>query len=159
AKQLNGTLRLMSELGRGTRAELWLPVSTVAAKTRPQELVEGSDAQTVPRIKVLVVDDDALIAMSTVDMLEDLGHEVIVANSGARALEIFRKGQVVDLLLTDYSMPKMTGVQLAQAARELQPNLLVLLATGYAELPSGSEIDAVLLSRRLGQQHLREAIL
>jgi PAS domain S-box-containing protein len=79
ASQMNGALRLKSELGQGTTAELWLPLTTVAADTR--------QTQDVPRVKdadglsitVLVVDDDALIAMSTVGMLEDLGHEAVDA--------------------------------------------------------------------------------
>jgi CheY-like chemotaxis protein len=76
--------------------------------------------------------------MSTVDMLEDLGHEVIEANSGDRALEILRQDRAIDLLVTDYSMPRMNGAQLAAAARQIRPELPVLLATGYAELPMGS---------------------
>jgi CheY-like chemotaxis protein len=76
--------------------------------------------------------------MSTVDMLEDLGHEVIEANSGDRALEILRQDRAIDLLVTDYSMPRMNGAQLAAAARQIRPELPVLLATGYAELPTGS---------------------
>ena len=71
-------------------------------------------------------------------MLEDLGHEVIEANSGARALEILQGDRPVDLLVTDYSMPRMNGAQLAAAARQVRPELPVLLATGYAELPAGS---------------------
>jgi CheY-like chemotaxis protein len=95
----------------------------------------------ISRATILIVDDDPLIAMSTVDMLEDLGHDVIEANSGARALEILQNGPKLDLLITDYAMPKMTGAQLAKAARELWPELPILLATGYADLPQGSDID------------------
>src|SRR3984885_129090 len=107
ANQMNGALRLKSELGQGTTAELWLPVTAVAVDIR--------QTQDVPRVKdadehgitVLVVDDDALIAMSTVEMLEDLGHEAVNGGSPARALEILKNGQHVDLLITDYSMPRM----------------------------------------------------
>lgn len=90
------------------------------------------------KITVLVVEDDTLIAMSTVDMLEDLGHDVIEATSGDRALEILRGNRAVDLLVADYSMPGMNGAQLAAAARQVRPELPVLPATGYAELPAGS---------------------
>jgi CheY-like chemotaxis protein len=88
---------------------------------------------------ILLVDDDPLIATSTHYLLEDLGLEVIETDSGAAALEILRNGQPIDLLLTDYVMPKMTGVELAEAARALRPGLPVILATGYAELPEGVE--------------------
>ena len=87
---------------------------------------------------ILVVDDDALIAMSIADMLEDLGHEVIEAGSGEQALDVLRGSGSVDLLITDYAMPGMNGAQLAAAAREVRRGLPVLLATGYGELPAGS---------------------
>ena len=88
------------------------------------------------KMTVLLVDDDTLVAMSTVDMLEDLGYEVIEANSGSRALEIITNNRAIDLLITDYSMPRMNGAQLATAVRNVRPELPILLATGYAELPS-----------------------
>ena len=87
---------------------------------------------------ILFVDDDAIIALAAGDMLRDLGHTVIDIHSGTKALEILEGGRSVDLLLTDYAMPEMTGLELARAARELRPDLPILLATGYAELPSGN---------------------
>jgi PAS domain S-box-containing protein len=158
ASQMNGALRLKSELGQGTTAELWLPVTTVAADTR--------QTQDVPRVKdadglsitVLVVDDDALIAMSTVGMLEDLGHEAVDAGSPARALEILESGQHVDLLITDYSMPRMNGVELAKAVRKLRPGLPILLASGYAELPSSSGIDLPRIGKPYQQDQLAAEI-
>jgi CheY-like chemotaxis protein len=108
---------------------------------------------------ILVVDDDALIAMSTAAMLEDLGHKVIEADSWASALEILRRHHgTVDLMITDYSMPKMTGAQLAEAARELQPGLPILLATGYAELPPGSACDLPRLGKPYRQADLAAEI-
>jgi CheY-like chemotaxis protein len=86
---------------------------------------------------ILFVDDDYLIAMSTVDMLEDLGHRVIEANSAKEALEILESGTHVDAIVTDHAMPGMTGTELAERARQLRPDIPILLATGYAELPPG----------------------
>ena len=71
------------------------------------------NVEDIPTMTILIVDDDALISMSTVDMLEDLGHEVLEAHSGKRALEILREVDRVDLMITDYSMPKMNGMELA----------------------------------------------
>ena len=88
-------------------------------------------------VTILFVDDDAIIAMAAVEMLGNLGHIVIEAHSGRKALEILRDGRPVDLLVTDYAMREMSGLELARAARELRPNLPILIATGYAELPSG----------------------
>jgi signal transduction histidine kinase len=159
AAQLNGALRLTSELGRGSRAELWLPATTVAVQpAKPQTSRTVADQTNMPKITVLIVDDDALIAMSTVEMLEDLGHDVIEANSASRALEILQNGRVVDLLITDYSMPKMNGAQLAAAARELRPGLPILLATGYAELPSNSGVDLPRIAKPYRQDQLAASI-
>jgi CheY-like chemotaxis protein len=153
ALQLNGALRLESTVGSGTRAELWLPVTSQApAEPATVEAEPDDRAAALRGVTILLVDDDALISNSTAYLLEDLGHEVIEANSGASALEVLKKGQKVDLLITDYSMPRMTGIQLAHAARELRPELPILMATGYADLPSGMSMDIVRL-RKPYQQH------
>jgi CheY-like chemotaxis protein len=96
--------------------------------------------------------------MSTADMLTDLGHEVIEAYSGAKALEALRKQPLIQLMITDYAMPGMTGVQLANAARELRPDLQVLLATGYADLPDGTQIDIPRLTKPYMQHQLATQI-
>ena len=116
------------------------------------------DVEHIPTMTVLIVDDDALISMSTVDMLEDLGHEVLEAHSGKRALEILRDVERVDLMITDYAMPKMNGMELATIARELRPDLPILLATGYAELPSGPAIDLPRIDKPYHQERLAAGI-
>jgi len=152
AAQLHGALRLSSEIGKGTRAELWLPVTSAAPAHKAVESASAPAEDTTASLTILVVDDDALIAMSTVDMLEDLGHRVIEANSGDKALGILQKRRDIDLLITDYSMPRMNGAQLAKAARDLYPSLPVIVATGYAELPSDSALELRLLAKPY-QQH------
>lgn len=96
---------------------------------------------------VLAVDDDALIRMNTVGMLEELGHRVLEASNGAEALEIVRHNPAVDVVLTDFAMPRMTGRDLAIAIAREKPGLSVILATGYAELPPGEKIDVKLLPK------------
>ena len=156
ALQLGGVLRLTSEEGRGTRAELWLPTTTAIAQERVE--IATPDVEDIPTMTILIVDDDALISMSTVDMLEDLGHEVLEAHSGKRALEILREVERVDLMITDYAMPKMNGMELASTARELRPDLPILLATGYAELPSGPAIDLPRIDKPYHQERLAAGI-
>jgi CheY-like chemotaxis protein len=156
ALQLGGALRLTSKEGCGTRAELCLPITTATAKERVEIAVQN--VEDVPTMTILVVDDDALISMSTVDMLEDLGHEVLEANSAERALEILRDGERVDLMITDYAMPKMNGIELATTARQLRPDLPILLATGYAELPSASAIDLPRIDKPYHQERLAAGI-
>ncbi|WP_419758077.1 ATP-binding protein [Acidisoma sp.] len=160
AVQLKGTLHLASVPGRGTRAELWLPASSEWAAPQPAAALVATDARekSVSRATILIVDDDALIAMSTAGMLEDLGHEVIEAHSGAKAVALLRDGPRVDLMITDFSMPGMTGLQLAEAARKLRPELPILLATGYAELPSGETISLPRLGKPYKQSQLEAEI-
>ena len=151
AVQLGGALRLKSTLGQGTTAELWLPVSSA-----PVMEVRDVEPQqtTAPASTILVVDDDALINMNTVDMVEDLGHTALEAYSGKQALEILASDLPIDVLITDYAMPGMTGVELADKARELRPNLPILLATGYADLPSGTTTDLPRLAKPYQQNDL-----
>jgi PAS domain S-box-containing protein len=159
AVQLDGALRLTSAPGEGTRAELWLPATAVAVEAPDRAApAPPARADVVQRATILVVDDDALIAMSTTDMLEDLGHEVIETHSGARAVAVLRDDRRIDLLITDFSMPGMTGVELAHSARRLRPDLPILLATGYAELPNGEAIDLPRLAKPYLQSELAAEI-
>ncbi|OWV71752.1 hybrid sensor histidine kinase/response regulator [Rhizobium sp. R339] len=156
AVQLNGALRLTSTLGVGTTAELWLP-ATEQCPEQPAE-TDLPLAQTASKLKILLVDDDTLIAMSSVEMLEDLGHDVVEANSGSQALELIRNGGHFDVMITDYSMPGMTGAQLAQAVRTIRPALPIVLATGYADLPAGAEVDLPRLGKPYNQAQLAREI-
>ena len=155
AVQLGGALQLTSTVGKGTCATLVLPVATVAPETE-------SPAPSLEKIKrsavILFVDDDPLIAMSTTEMLEDLGHRVIGANSGQHALDILKSEQPIDLMVTDHMMPGMTGLELAAASREVRPSLPVLLATGYAELPEGAQLDLPRLAKPYHQDQLRDQL-
>ena len=155
AVQLGGALQLSSAVGKGTTAVLVLPVATAA----PEAESPAPAARPVRRSAViLLVDDDPLIAMSTMEMLEDLGHRVIGASSGPHALDILKSDQEIDLMMTDHVLPGMTGMELAAASREVRPQLLVLLATGYAELPDGFQVDLPRLAKPYHQDQLRERL-
>ena len=108
---------------------------------------------------ILVVDDDALINMNAVDMVEQLGHVALEAYNGRDALAILASEQAVDLMITDYAMPGMNGVELATQARALRPGLPILLATGYSELPGGVEIALPQLSKPYQQVDLANHLL
>ena len=157
AVQLDGTLKLDSTVGKGTTAELWLPATFEDVDEAVVEAPSTLPA-TGTSLRVLMVDDDALIAMSSVDMLEDLGHVVTEANSGAAALALLEAGNGFDLMITDYSMPGMNGAELAKAARNLVPELPILVASGYAELPPGSGIDLPRLGKPYTQAQLATEI-
>jgi signal transduction histidine kinase len=153
ALQLGGTLKLASVPSRGTTAELWIPTSggLEPASTAPQA---QAASDTVGPKRILLVDDDFLIAMSSADMLMDLGHEVVEAHSGVEALDVLRRDNRFDLIITDYSMPGMTGGELVVAARALIPDIPILIASGYAELPSGIDLEVGRLGKPYTQQQL-----
>jgi PAS domain S-box-containing protein len=155
AVQLGGALQLQSAVGEGTTATLILPVAANAPKAE-------SPAHTAQKINraavILFVDDDPLIAMSTTEMLEDLGHHVIGVSSGLHALDIINSEQPIDLMMTDHVMPGMTGIELAAASRRLRPSLPILLATGYAELPEGAQLDLPRLAKPYHQDQLRDRL-
>lgn len=155
--QSGGCLVMKSQPASGTTAELWLPVANVA-----QEIVsQGADQQTVEMIEpltVLAVDDDSLVLMNTVLMLEDLGHRALQAHSGEDAIEALRAGELPDIVITDHAMPHMTGAELAGKISALYPEVTVVLATGYAELPDGIEIDVPRLSKPFSQRQLQDVI-
>ena len=107
---------------------------------------------------MLAVDDDALVLMNTAAMLEDLGHDVVEAHSGDAALKILRSGEKVDLVVTDQAMPRMTGLELADAIKHDWPDVAIIMATGYAELPECPELQLPRLSKPFSQDQLELAV-
>lgn len=156
-EQSGGRLVLKSRPKEGTTVEMWLPVAEVEAPSEPVQAEKPRAAASRP-LKVLAVDDDALVLMNTVAMLEDIGHTVFAATSGGEALSILEREKGIDLVVTDQAMPHMTGLQLAQAIRRQWPDLPIILATGYAELPAESDIDLPKLAKPFFQNDLADAI-
>lgn len=91
-------------------------------------------------------------------MLSDLGHEVVEVYSGKDALALIDGGTRFDLLITDYSMPGMTGAELAKAVNERVPGMPIVLASGYADLPPGVQMDAARLSKPYTQDQLAQTL-
>jgi PAS domain S-box-containing protein len=155
-EQLGGRFILKSQKDQGTTAELWLPVASAYAVAAP--IADEPAAPQVPRLCILVVDDDSLVLTSTCLLLEDLGHRVITATSGAQGLELFEKNPAIDLVITDMAMPHMSGAQLADAIRTLKAGMPIILATGYAERLEGFASGLPRLSKPFTQQNLVEII-
>jgi nitrogen-specific signal transduction histidine kinase len=151
-EQLGGRFILKSEKGQGTTAELWIPVALEGVVSKPE--FSSAAPVSVPRLSVLVVDDDSLVMTSTSLLLEDLGHRVLGATSGEQALRLFDQGEVIDLMITDMAMPKMSGAQLAHSVRMLKPDLPIILATGYAERLEGFAAELPRLPKPFTQMGL-----
>jgi len=147
AQQSNGLFRIDSELGQGTRAELWLPrapADSIPAARLPAEDFQCPAAQS---LNILLVDDHEEVRTTTGAMLEDLGHKVVGAANGKEALKVLRAEQCeYDLMISDYAMPHLSGTEFLREARELCPGVAALIITGYAEAdaisdrPEGVEI-------------------
>jgi CheY-like chemotaxis protein/two-component sensor histidine kinase len=158
AEQLGGVFTLKSRLGEGTTAELWLPAATRQASIEKIALVVDDTIEQAESLTIMVVDDDILVLTNTVAVLEDLGHIVLQANSGAEALSLLRRGAFADVVITDQVMPHMTGLQLADAIKAEWPHLPVIIATGYADLPPGGGMNFPRLSKPYTQVELAQKL-
>ena len=158
AAQSGGTMRLISQIGQGTTVEVWLPRSHLA-KGAMQPARSAVDDRDSSSFTILVVDDDIMIAEVTAALLEDLDHTVIAVNSAAEAIELLQaRGDTIDLLLTDHAMPGMTGIELAAKARENRPELPIILASGYAEIPSGEGLGLFRLAKPYRREELEAGV-
>jgi PAS domain S-box-containing protein len=156
AEQSGGGLVLASQTGVGTTAELWLPVSETVALEQPIATEPRAEQALVPK-RILVVDDDALVLMNSVAMTQELGHEVFEAMSGTEALGILRN-QAIDIVVTDYAMPRMTGGELAMTIAREWPHIKVIIATGYADIPNEEEGKLFRLGKPFWSDELKQAI-
>jgi two-component system cell cycle response regulator CpdR len=87
--------------------------------------------------RVLVVDDEWLMVEYARAVLEELGCEVITATSGSEALQVLSVNERIDLLVTDFQMPNMNGLELIEQAKQQRPTLYVILTSGNTEVPNG----------------------
>lgn len=132
AAQLGGTFVITSELGKGTRADLYLPTAEFSAEVDVRRSAIDCHAAG-PSLSVLLVDDEDLVRDATAEMLREMGHSVTEAASGHEALAALANGLEVNVVVTDYMMPLLTGGELAARIQEMRPGTPVLVITGYAE--------------------------
>jgi PAS domain S-box-containing protein len=149
ARQSGGGLRLKSAVGTGTTVELYLPRSL--AQVMPA--AESRKASVTPvcgrRTRVLVVDDNEEVREVIVAYLDALDCPAMQAASGRTALEFLADNPgAIDLLMADYAMPGMSGIELVQAVRAKCPALPAIIVTGYADTRGfDSGADAILLKK------------
>ncbi|HEX9082784.1 MAG TPA: ATP-binding protein, partial [Holophagaceae bacterium] len=126
-----GRVAITSEVGQGTDIALSFPVLAEASTARPA--APASEAGTLRRLRILLVDDDDLIRGTVPAMLEALGHQVVALGGGLEAVQRVGSGLEVDLVILDLNMPGLDGEATLERLRLLRPELPVLLATGYRE--------------------------
>ena len=156
--QSGGAMQMTSELGKGTTVTLWLPRALREDVQQVTEQPVAVSAAESRGARILLVDDDSLVSMNTAYMLIDLGHSVLESPSGAHALLLLESDRQFDLVITDYAMPGMNGLDLATKIKQVQPKLPVVIATGYAELPPHVTLGFLRLNKPYTEQQLAEAV-
>ena len=129
-RQSNGHVTIESEVGQGTTICLYLPW---AENVRVEEVSTVSEAVELSRsVVVLVVEDDPYVRLLVVQLVADLGHDVLEAEDGPDALRMLERRPDIELLFSDVVMPKgMSGIDLAHEARRRRPDIAVLLTSGH----------------------------
>jgi CheY-like chemotaxis protein len=139
-KQLGGGVRIETCPGKGTTVSVYLPranemlISGTEVPTEPTALYPDTGSVASRKAVVLLVDDDSEVRAATAEMLRYAGHDVIEAASGREGLDrLDQKGDRVDLMIVDYIMPGMNGLEVARLGRLRRPGLPILFVTGFAD--------------------------
>ncbi|MCX5896036.1 MAG: PAS domain S-box protein, partial [Proteobacteria bacterium] len=139
-KSHGGDITVASKVGKGTTFQVVLPIVEAKAqegKETVQPLLTGTE-------NILFVDDEELLVDIGKKLLESLGYRVIATRSSSDALEVFQKEpDKFDLVITDYTMPHMTGYDLARKLMEIRPGVPIILCTGYSETISPEKAKAI----------------
>ncbi len=129
-KKHAGEIRVESELGKGSSFEIIIPAAEEEAK------IESPESTVLPKgnERILLVDDEPLVGESGTRLLGRLGYRVTARSDSMEALSLFRsKPYDFDLVITDYTMPKMLGTDLAKEIMQVRPDIGVILCTGFSE--------------------------
>jgi signal transduction histidine kinase/CheY-like chemotaxis protein len=140
AKQSGGGIRIDTRVGEGTSIKVYLP------RAAENTVLEGSafnaDPGAIERrgAVILLVDDDSAVRQVTASMLEEIGYVMLTMGSGGAALDALDHTKV-DLVLLDFAMPGMSGVELARQIRQKFPALPILFVTGYADKAAFADVS------------------
>ena len=133
-KSCGGAIEVHSEPGEGTLFELYFPVFGDREERREEP---GEQPVSAGSERILLVDDELAIVQLGQQLLEGMGYEVVTRTSSVEALELFKvKPDLFDLIITDMTMPGMTGKDLARRMLQIRPGIPIILCTGFS-----SQID------------------
>ena len=140
ARQSGGGMRIESRTGEGTSVRIYLP------RASSPSILEGSVAtrqihSSRKGATILLVDDDSGVREVIATILEDLGHVVLKVGSGGAALDLLERQSNIDLVLLDFAMPGMTGMELARRVQLKFPAFPILFVTGYADKTAFGDIS------------------
>jgi CheY-like chemotaxis protein len=159
AKQSGGGVALETRVGEGTSVTVFLPCGEGIPRLRERRPDDDQIPEVSSKPSILVVDDDQAVLRSTVRVLEALGFTAVPAASAQEALRLIAD-ETPDLVLADFAMPEMTGVELAKAVHADYPNLAVILATGYGDREALEELgETQILWKPYDDYELMKAIL
>jgi CheY-like chemotaxis protein len=133
-KSYNGAITVDSTRGVGTCFEVFFPVAEKSVDRRD----EKDEKTPMGKANILYVDDEDFLVELASQMLEKLENNVVATDNPQRALEIFKEDPYrFDLLITDMTMPHMSGIQLARAVRKVRKDFPVIICTGFSEQING----------------------
>jgi signal transduction histidine kinase/ActR/RegA family two-component response regulator len=147
AKQSGGGMRIESRVGEGTSVKIYLP------RAIGTDVTLQSESTSVPKRSakgavILLVDDDSAVREVTASILRDLGHVVIEVGSGGAALDLLDQNAHIELVILDFAMPGMNGMEVARQVRTKSPARPVIFVTGYAETSALGDIDETQIVRK-----------
>lgn len=133
----SGVINVSSEMGKGTVFEVWLPL--VEKRLKPK--VTGISLLTEGRGHLLIVDDEEDIARISMLLLQDVGYQVTACNDSKEAYALVeREPEKFDLMITDQTMPGMTGIELSKKVAALRPDMPILLCSGYSSTLTDKQV-------------------
>ncbi len=152
ARAAGGDVTIDSEVGHGTSIHLWLP----RIEAGPVACSQPANGPTCP-LRLMLVEDDPEVRAVVAAQLEAAGHSVVVHDSALRAVAMLEAGDRFDMVLTDYAMPDLSGIDVAARVRACCPATPVLLITGFAEI-GDTQIGVPVLTKPFTTEQLLSAI-
>ncbi len=152
--QSGGKLVLHSAPGKGTTAEMWMPISKDESAACQAQAPAGQDVEA---LDILLVDDDPLVLDNASALLEDLGHRVTALDSAQAAMDRLATQARFDMVVSDYAMPGINGVDLGRWVAAHRPGLHFVLASGFADIAALPQ-DMVRLAKPYSQDDLRQLL-